>query len=275
MASSPATAGADGTAAVPTETVVGSHVLTVEGYTATTGALAVGESIQSSRFSVGGHTWYIEWHPRGDDKLDADWASVLLCLDRHGGAAIAEEVKASYRFTVPGRRRRSRPRGPSARGRSWPPTPRGAPRGSSGGRRWSRRRRRLSPGEVRRQRRQGVRPPPRRRARRTGIGRGRDVGGERFTAHKCVLDARAPAFMAEKFDAGSHAVHYHVRVNDMEPAAFNAFLHFIYTDSLLQGQDYSSSLRDAEGLFEVARRYKMERLRLIAGEILDRYVLHI
>jgi len=102
-----------------------------------------------------------------------------------------------------------------------------------------------------------------------------EVGGERFTAHKCVLDARAPAFMAEMFDAGSHAVHYHVRVNDMEPAAFKAFLHFIYTDSLLQGQDYSSSLRDAEGLFEVARRYKMERLRLIAGEIVDRYVLHI
>jgi len=83
--------------AVATETVVGSHVLTIDGYTKTTAALAVGESIQSDRFRVGGRGWYIECYPRGEDEEDAGCLSVLLWFDDHGGN---HKVKASPKFIL-------------------------------------------------------------------------------------------------------------------------------------------------------------------------------
>jgi len=83
--------------AVATETVVGSHVLTIDGYTKTTSALAVGESIQSDRFRVRGHGWYIECYPRGEDEEDADCLTVLLWFDDHGGN---HKVKASPKFIL-------------------------------------------------------------------------------------------------------------------------------------------------------------------------------
>jgi hypothetical protein len=45
-----------------TETVAGSHVLTVDGYSKTRGAHAVGERIESRLFRVGGHSWWIVFY---------------------------------------------------------------------------------------------------------------------------------------------------------------------------------------------------------------------
>jgi speckle-type POZ protein len=44
------------------ETIAGSHVLKIDGFSATKD-LGVGKSIKSSTFSVGGHGWYIECYP--------------------------------------------------------------------------------------------------------------------------------------------------------------------------------------------------------------------
>ena len=74
------------------ETVAGSHVLTIDGYAKTMEAVGVGGSVESGRFSVGGHSWYIECFPCSED------VSVFLCLDHHG--AEVEAVTARYKFVL-------------------------------------------------------------------------------------------------------------------------------------------------------------------------------
>jgi len=99
---------------------------------------------------------------------------------------------------------------------------------------------------------------------------GRDVtfvvGGEQFTAHRCVLAARSfTVFMAEVLGTGKESANEvhgtgkeisvgggsrHVRVDGMAPRVFKALLHFICTDSVL---DHGI----ARGLLEAAHRYGM------------------
>uniref|UniRef100_K3ZNF3 BTB domain-containing protein n=1 Tax=Setaria italica TaxID=4555 RepID=K3ZNF3_SETIT len=59
-----------------------------------------------------------------------------------------------------------------------------------------------------------------------------DVGGETFTAHRYVLAARSPVFMAELYGTTKETTADRVRISDVEPEVFRAFLHFIYTDLL-------------------------------------------
>jgi speckle-type POZ protein len=66
------------------------------------------------------------------------------------------------------------------------------------------------------------------------------VAGETFIAHKCILAARSPVFKAQFLGAmkeSTNAEHCGIRIHDMVPQAFDALLHFIYTDSLPGGDD--------------------------------------
>jgi speckle-type POZ protein len=65
--------------------------------------------------------------------------------------------------------------------------------------------------------------------------RGADVtfvldSGERFPAHKPILAARSPVFMAEFFGDMNERRSQSIRIQDMQAAVFKAMLHFIYTD---------------------------------------------
>ncbi|WVZ79010.1 hypothetical protein U9M48_026639 [Paspalum notatum var. saurae] len=55
--------------------------------------------------------------------------------------------------------------------------------------------------------------------------------GERFVAHKAILAARSPVFMAEFFGHMIERSSQCVRVQDIEAAVFKFMLHFIYTDT--------------------------------------------
>ncbi|WVZ85107.1 hypothetical protein U9M48_032062 [Paspalum notatum var. saurae] len=261
-------------ATAASRTVVGSHVLTVERYTETAGALAVGESIQSSRFHVGGHNWYMEWYPRGEDEDDADWASVLLCLDRHG-TTNAEEVKASYRFALLDRAgktttlssaRSKRPRTFSATDASW------------GAERFVQRTEMASSvikdGDCLRVRCDVsvVRASSHRLADLL-LGQGRDVtsaaSGSRRTS-ACSTPGPRASWRRSSTPRTTPSTITWASTTWSRPAAFKAFLHFVYTDSLPEGHCYvleSSSFRMAKGLLMAAERYDMERLRLITGRI--------
>ncbi|KQK17054.1 hypothetical protein BRADI_1g32230v3 [Brachypodium distachyon] len=90
------------------------------------------------------------------------------------------------------------------------------------------------------------------------------VSGESFMAHKNILAARSPVFMAEFFGNMKEACLRRVEIEDMEAAAFRAMLHFIYTDSVPElDQELGAVATMAQHLLAAADRYGLDRLKLI------------
>ena len=59
-----------------------------------------------------------------------------------------------------------------------------------------------------------------------------EVGGELFSAHRYMLAARSPVFMAQLFGPmAENTAAARVRIEDMEPRVFEAMLEFICTGS--------------------------------------------
>jgi speckle-type POZ protein len=100
-----------------------------------------------------------------------------------------------------------------------------------------------------------------------------NVQGEYFFAHRIVLAARSPVFGAELcgIAAGEHNRGC-ITIDGMEPAAFGALLHFIYTDSLpgMDDLDVDEIHGMVKHLFVAADRYAMERLKSVCMGILCR-----
>ncbi|XP_020172785.2 BTB/POZ and MATH domain-containing protein 2-like [Aegilops tauschii subsp. strangulata] len=97
-----------------------------------------------------------------------------------------------------------------------------------------------------------------------------EVQGEAFPAHKLVLAMRSPVFKAELYGAMREKDMSRITINDMQPAVFEALLHFIYTDSLPAMDDIGrDDYKDiVSHLLVAADRYAMERLKLICESIL-------
>ncbi|KAL6603677.1 hypothetical protein ACP70R_044038 [Stipagrostis hirtigluma subsp. patula] len=90
------------------------------------------------------------------------------------------------------------------------------------------------------------------------------VSGESFAAHKLVLAARSPVFMAEFFGHMNERSSQCVQIEDMEADVFKAMLHFIYTDTApeLEGPlEVVATM--AQHLLAAADRYGLDRLKLI------------
>ncbi|XP_044970776.1 BTB/POZ and MATH domain-containing protein 1-like [Hordeum vulgare subsp. vulgare] len=96
------------------------------------------------------------------------------------------------------------------------------------------------------------------------------VQGEVFPAHKNLLAVRSAVFDAEFYgpmaDKGAHDI----TIDDMEPAVFKAFLHFIYTDSMpsmddLDGDDRREMVKH---LLVAADKYAMGRMKMICEGML-------
>ncbi|XBI88218.1 hypothetical protein VPH35_026205 [Triticum aestivum] len=85
-------------------------------------------------------------------------------------------------------------------------------------------------------------------------------------AHRSILAARSPVFKAELFGSMKEArMPRRVTIKDMQPDVFSALLHFIYTDSLPDGDKNADMIRH---LLVAADRYAMERLKLVCQSIL-------
>ncbi|TVU42457.1 hypothetical protein EJB05_08864, partial [Eragrostis curvula] len=101
------------------------------------------------------------------------------------------------------------------------------------------------------------------------------VKDEVFHAHKFVLAMRTPFFDAELNGprGGVITKRQYITIEDMEPAAFKALLHFIYTDSLpdmdddLEG-DSSKKEEQVKSLLAAADRCGLERMKLMCASIL-------
>ncbi|KAJ1258847.1 hypothetical protein BS78_10G106800 [Paspalum vaginatum] len=99
------------------------------------------------------------------------------------------------------------------------------------------------------------------------------VSGESFMAHKIILAARSPVFMAEFFGPMKESSSGVVEIKDMEPAAFKAMLQFIYTDTWPElAQQRTSVMRREESiaivqhLLSAADRFGLDRLKLMCED---------
>uniref|UniRef100_A0ACD5W4E5 Uncharacterized protein n=1 Tax=Avena sativa TaxID=4498 RepID=A0ACD5W4E5_AVESA len=102
-----------------------------------------------------------------------------------------------------------------------------------------------------------------------------EVGGEKFPAHRCVLAARSPVFMAELFGPMKESTEARVHIHDMDARVFKAMLDFIYTDELpeIDDDDDGGQVMDmTHHLLVAADRYDLQRLKLICEHKLCDYI---
>ncbi|KAG2563456.1 BTB/POZ and MATH domain-containing protein 2-like [Panicum virgatum] len=292
LLSSPPCGEALSASTIVAEAVTGSHVLKIEGYSLTKG-LGNGEFICSSTFSVGGHRWCIRYYPDGDGLDSADWISIYL---QHDDTCNAVDAKAQSSFSVldeigepvPKFIQNGNLKAYSAKVRCWgfdKFIERKALEESA-----------CLKDDILRVRcdvtvvkdirteatEQFVVVTPSnihvQFGRLLQAGEGADVtfevAGETFAAHRCVLAARSPVFMAELLGPMKEKATSHVRVDDMEPGVFEAMLHFIYTDTMAAGTDKGDddAPAAAQHLLVAADRYDLERLKLMCEEKLCNYI---
>jgi speckle-type POZ protein len=105
-----------------------------------------------------------------------------------------------------------------------------------------------------------------------------EVQGKVFAAHKSVLAARSPVFMEELFGPAKEEDTSYVRIMpDMSPEAFEALLHYVYTDTLPPEMAMAmASLEEgvvlAEGLLAAADRYELKDLKLLTEQKMCNHV---
>ncbi|CAL4979454.1 unnamed protein product [Urochloa decumbens] len=232
-AAAAAAAAAGRVATVATETITGTRVLvTIDGFSKLKEASEDGIggwNIESDRFLTGGRSWYIELRPDGDRQRRRR----STCCN---GFYILEELNPSPLLGESFQLRCDLS---------------------------------VLVGEI-----AAVRPPDMHRhlgsllASQVGADVTFDVGGELFTAHKCILAARSPVFMAELFGPapGKEKVHGNtaanpIRIDGIEPRVFRALLNFIYTESLPEVNGNKDKVAMAQGLLLAADRHGSHRLK--------------
>ncbi|KAJ3686367.1 hypothetical protein LUZ61_015531 [Rhynchospora tenuis] len=92
-----------------------------------------------------------------------------------------------------------------------------------------------------------------------------EVDGEIFNAHRVVLAARSPVFMAELFGPMVEANKKCIKLEGMMAEVFKDLLHYIYTDKI---QDVGTKFN--QRLLEAADRYALDGLRKICEDRLCR-----
>ncbi|KAJ3677158.1 hypothetical protein LUZ60_002882 [Juncus effusus] len=96
------------------------------------------------------------------------------------------------------------------------------------------------------------------------------VRGEIFNAHKCVLAARSPVFRAQFFGPMKVKQGEIIIVDDIEPAVFRGFLHFIYSDSVSELDEEVMVIY--QHLLVAADRYEVKRLKSICENKLSQNI---
>ncbi|XP_071680969.1 BTB/POZ and MATH domain-containing protein 2-like [Lolium perenne] len=271
----------------------GYHLLVVEGYSRTKADVLNGNYIESRCFRVGGYLWTVRYYPNGLWTSHADFISAGLILAQD----VAEPVKAKFEFCFIDRADKQ---GPSHIRRTevfdFPIKSHG----------------RGCPDFIRRDDFEDsehlkddsftircdvvvikdvdakataspfvtVPPPDMQRhfadllASKEGADVTFNVGGEKLSAHRCVLAARSRVFKAELFGPMKEGkvTAGVIYVKDMESQVFRAMLAFIYTDSepeLEKGDDEDVIWRQ---LLVAADRYDLQRLKLVCEDKLCGFI---
>ncbi|TVU24138.1 hypothetical protein EJB05_26539, partial [Eragrostis curvula] len=272
-------------------TETGWHVLKVDGYSHIKGVLGVGKNIKSSTFEVGGHSWCITWFPDGHKDGSADCICVDLYVDNPPPAG---DIKVRFKLSlldqigepVPAYTRSSEVYNTfssTCRARGYVDFIKRDVLESSYLNGDSFRIRcnvtvvtEICPETTTEE--SFFVPPSDLHCHLGAILANNvsgdvtvEVGGEQFTAHRIVLAARSPVFMAELFGPMKENVSTHVNIDDMEAKVFKVFLHFIYNDSLPEIEE-GEKIVMAQHLLVAADKYNMERLKYICEGILRNYI---
>ncbi|KAI3961593.1 hypothetical protein MKW92_032787 [Papaver armeniacum] len=95
------------------------------------------------------------------------------------------------------------------------------------------------------------------------------VGNEYFRAHKLILAARSPVFRAQFFGLMGNPGMETIAIKEFEPFAFKAMLLFLYSDTLPEPRELSksnsvcTSTTLMQHLLDAADRYDLARLKLM------------
>ncbi|XP_047093402.1 BTB/POZ and MATH domain-containing protein 3-like [Lolium rigidum] len=284
-------------AAIVVDAEEGSYLLKIDGYSRTKVLLQTGKCAISTRFSVGGHDWALEFYPNGYES--ADFVSVYLLLD----SADAKDVTASFAFSVLDKDGEPVP--------SFSRTHSGHTfQGKSSA--WGyydfvkntdleesvhlindcftircdvtvMKKIRSEEQHKRKCNRLVVVPPSNLHRHLGDLLKSTDgadvvfhVGGEKFSAHRTVLAARSSVFKAKLFGSMKEKIVDIIEIFDMESDVFKSLLHFIYTDSLPEQTTHDGEAHDdvvmAGHLLVAADRYNIERLKLICEEMLCNHI---
>lgn len=275
------------------ETVNGSHELTIKGYSLAKG-MGPGKYITSDTFSVGGYDWAIYFYPDGKNPEDNSmYVSVFIAL-----ASDGTDVRALFKLTLLDQTSKGNHKVHSHFDRPLESGPYTLKyRGSMWGYKRFFRRSLLETSEYLKDdclvmrctvgvvktrfegSKQGILVPP------PDMGRdfkelfvsqvGSDivfkVKGESFKAHKLILAARSPVFRAQFFGLVGDPSLGEVVVEDIEPFIFEAMLLFIYTDKLPDINEVmgSNSIHMCsytvmvQHLLAAADLYNLDRLKLL------------
>ncbi|XP_066351179.1 BTB/POZ and MATH domain-containing protein 1-like [Miscanthus floridulus] len=287
--------------AIVASTESGQHLLKIDGYSGTKD-VPTGSHIQSRSFRVGGHSWHICYYPNGLNSTWSDYISIYLQLDYN----VPEGVRAQYTFSLLDHGGKPVPRYTLGSEQTFRDLGWGYATfikrdelEKSEHLKDDRFAIRCDFTVVTSKEIQtmdvdidtGAIPqppvvvvPPSDLHRHLGgllvTGEGADVTFEvdtrTFAAHRCVLMARSPVFHAElslsSLTTTNDGAAVAVQIEDMEAQDFEAFLHYIYTDSLPEMKGSEAAAMMLPDLVAAANRYKMERLRLVCEDKLSGFV---
>ncbi|KAI0504322.1 hypothetical protein KFK09_015274 [Dendrobium nobile] len=275
-----------------TQTVNGSHDFKITGYSLSKG-LGIGRYIASDVFMVGGYTWAIYFYPDGKSPEDgASYVSLFIALASEG-----TDVRALFELALLDQSGKEQHKVHSHFGRNLEAGPYTLKyRGSMWGYKRFFKRTALEESDYLKDDCLSVRcsvgvvkshtegpkvydipvPPSNINEhfgqlleRVEGTDVRFDVNGEVFNAHKLVLAARSPVFMAQFYGPMKDRDKECIKVDEMEAPVFKALLHFIYWDALPDIEELTglsakcASTLMAQHLLAAADRYALERLRLL------------
>ncbi|TVU24178.1 hypothetical protein EJB05_26581, partial [Eragrostis curvula] len=288
--SAPADGGSGISSTVCARTETGWHVLKVEGYSLIKKVIGIGNHIKSGTFNVGGHSWCIRCFPDGHNNESADW----ICVDVYlNNPPPAGDIKVRFKLSlldqagepVPAYTKMGSTSSFSSTATSWgffhfierKVLESSYLKGNSFKIRCDVTAIMEICTETKREESLCVPPSDIHchlgaiLANNVRVDVTVEVGGEVFMAHRIVLAARSPVFMAELFGPMKENVSTHVQIDDMEAKVFKVFLHFIYNDSLPEIEEGDKMIM-AQHLLVAADKYNMERLKLICEGILRNYI---
>uniref|UniRef100_A0A0E0M7V8 BTB domain-containing protein n=1 Tax=Oryza punctata TaxID=4537 RepID=A0A0E0M7V8_ORYPU len=280
--------------AIKAATTSGYHRLKIDYYRCL--ASPNGWALSSRNFVVGGRQWRISYYPNGNRPENSEFISVFLYLDRSAQKPAALQMSITFDDEVKKQSRLHKaPVITLSPGACW------------GYHRFVKRddlarSKRIKPDGfftircdvslidhfMAQDEPVFVSVPPSELRRHLGdlldTGKGGDVvfqvGGEAFTAHRCLLAARSPVLAAALYSAmmegdGHGGGGVAIKIDDMDPLVFKALLSYAYTDSLppqMQQGEEGEGRAMAQHLLAAADRYGMERLRLLCEAQLCKHI---